>query len=100
MVSEIERIRGLHEEQSTADNGKSIDRFLSQHYIRMHTVPLGQWMAMDFAGLAKLWNEEPTAKLIYMGRMGEVTFGADGVGAMSKPFIYDINNVADFAKIF
>jgi len=64
MVSEIERIRGLHEEQETADNGKSIDRFLAQHYIRMHTVPLGQWMAMDFAGLAKLWNEEPTAKLI------------------------------------
>jgi len=64
MVSEIERIRGLHEEQETTDNGKSIDRFLAQHYIRMHTVPLGQWMAMDFAGLAKLWNEEPTAKLI------------------------------------
>ena len=36
----------------------------------------------------------------YMGRMGEVTFGADGVGAMSKPFIYDANNVAEFAKIF
>ena len=28
-----------------------------------------------------------------MGRMGEVTFGADGVGAMSKPFIYDTSNV-------
>jgi rhamnose transport system substrate-binding protein len=37
---------------------------------------------------------------IYMGRMGEVTFGADGVGAMSKPFIYDINNVGQFAKMF
>ena len=34
------------------------------------------------------------------GRMGEVTFAADGVGAMSKPFIYDANNVAEFAKIF
>ena len=34
------------------------------------------------------------------GRMGEVTFGADGVGAMSKPFIYDASNVAEFAKIF
>lgn len=41
-----------------------LDRFLAQHYIRLHTVPLGQWMAMDFAGLAKLWNEEPTEKLI------------------------------------
>ena len=37
---------------------------------------------------------------VYMGRMGEVTFGADGVGAMSKPFIFDIKNVADYAKIF
>ncbi|HUS30503.1 MAG TPA: OmpA family protein [Kofleriaceae bacterium] len=41
-----------------------LDRFLAQHYIRMHTVPLGQWMSMDFAGLAKLWNEEPCEKLV------------------------------------
>jgi rhamnose transport system substrate-binding protein len=39
-------------------------------------------------------------KPIPTGRMGEVTFGADGVGAMSKPFIYDASNVAEFAKIF
>jgi rhamnose transport system substrate-binding protein len=37
---------------------------------------------------------------VSMGRMGEVTFGPDGVGAMSKPFIYDAGNVAEFAKIF
>ena len=37
---------------------------------------------------------------VYMGRMGEVTFGADGVGAMSKPFIYDIGNVGQYAKMF
>jgi rhamnose transport system substrate-binding protein len=40
------------------------------------------------------------AKPVSMGRMGEVTFAADGVGAMSKPFIYDASNVAEFAKIF
>ncbi|MBC8027009.1 MAG: rhamnose ABC transporter substrate-binding protein [Steroidobacteraceae bacterium] len=40
------------------------------------------------------------SKPIYMGRMGEVTFAADGVGAMSKPFIYDASNTAQFAKIF
>src|SRR5262249_21346806 len=34
------------------------------------------------------------------GRMGEVTFAADGVGARSKPFVYDANNVAEFAQIF
>jgi hypothetical protein len=64
MVTEIERIRQQHHEQQERDKGQEIDRFLAQHYIRLHTVPLGQWMAMDFAGLAKLWNEEPVAKLI------------------------------------
>jgi rhamnose transport system substrate-binding protein len=39
-------------------------------------------------------------KPVPMGRMGEVAFAADGVGAMSKPFIYDASNVAEFAKIF
>ncbi len=34
------------------------------------------------------------------GRMGTISFGADGNGAMSKPFIYDAGNVAEFAKIF
>ena len=41
-----------------------------------------------------------TAKPVPTGRMGEVAVGADGVGAMSKPFIYDAGNVAEFAKIF
>jgi rhamnose transport system substrate-binding protein len=44
-------------------------------------------------------GEDPN-KPVYMGRMGEVTFGADGVGAMSKPFIYDISNVGQYAKMF
>jgi len=39
-------------------------------------------------------------KPVYIARMGEVTFAADGVGAMSKPFIYDITNVGPYAKIF
>ena len=32
--------------------------------------------------------------------MGSVTFDADGVGAMAKPFIYDQSNVEQFATIF
>jgi hypothetical protein len=64
MVTEIERIRQLHEEQKTADKGGSLDRFLAQHYIRLHTVPLGQWMSMDFANFAKLWNEAPVSQLV------------------------------------
>ena len=35
-----------------------------------------------------------------MGRLGDVTFDAQGVGAMGKPFIYDKTNIAQFAKIF
>ena len=64
MVTEIERIRGLHVEQEERDNGRSLDRFVAQHYIRLHTVPLGQWMSMDFARLAKLWNEDTVEGLI------------------------------------
>jgi hypothetical protein len=64
MVTEIERIRQLHEEQRERDKDQSLDRFLAQHYIRLHTVPLGQWMSMDFMNFAKLWNEAPCAKLI------------------------------------
>jgi hypothetical protein len=64
MVTEIERLRQLHEDQEERDGGRSLDRFLPQHYIRMHTVPLGQFMSMDFANLARLWNEEPVEKLI------------------------------------
>lgn len=47
-----------------ADTRQLLDRFLAQHYIRLHTVPLGQWMSMDFANLAKLWNEAPVSQLI------------------------------------
>jgi hypothetical protein len=64
MVSEIERIRQLHVEQTERDKGQSLDRFLAQHYIRLHTVPLGQWMAMDFNHLTKVWNDSPVKVLI------------------------------------
>jgi flagellar motor protein MotB len=49
---------------SKAEKRELLDRFLAQHYIRLHTVPLGQWMSMDFANLAKLWNESPVSALI------------------------------------
>lgn len=40
------------------------------------------------------------AQPVDAGRMGKISFAADGVGAMSKPFIYDAGNVAEFAQIF
>lgn len=91
MVTEIERIRGQHEEQKQADQGQELDRFLAQHYIRLHTVPLGQWMAMDFAGLAKLWNEESVEKLV-----AELKDKGPRLGPQNAPVVEQI--VAALAK--
>ena len=64
LVSEIERIRIQHLEQKERDGGKDIDRFTSGHYIRMHTMPLGQWMVMDLKLLERLWNRAPVKDLV------------------------------------
>lgn len=64
MVTEIEKIREQHDEAKDKDPHAALDRFLPQHYLRLHTVPLGQWMAMDFGLVARLWNEAPTRELI------------------------------------
>jgi hypothetical protein len=64
MVTEIERLRQQHEEQRERDKGQSLDRFVAQHYIRLHTVPLGQWMTMDFARLVHLWTKAPVKELV------------------------------------
>jgi rhamnose transport system substrate-binding protein len=34
------------------------------------------------------------------GRMGTISFAANGNGVMAKPFVYDASNVEKFAKIF
>jgi len=64
MVTEIEKIREQHRQQADRDGGKEIDRFVTQHYVRMHTVPLGQWMGMDFARIVQLWQQAPVKELI------------------------------------
>jgi hypothetical protein len=71
MVTEIERIREQHDEARAKEaevkhskDQEALDRFLPQHYLRLHTVPLGQWMAMDFANVARLWNEAPAKELV------------------------------------
>ncbi len=64
MVSELERLRQMHEEQKQKDGGQEIDRFTAQHYVRMHTMPLGQWMAMDLEQVARLWNRAATRDLV------------------------------------
>jgi rhamnose transport system substrate-binding protein len=62
-------------------------------------IDLGYSAVQIAAHLARGENVGPDTKLS-IGRMGEVSFGADGTGPMSKPFTYDASNVDQFAKIF
>ena len=61
LLAEIERIRVGHDEQKERDNGKEMDRFTPQHYVRMHTMPLGQWMVMDFKYLDEYVEQGATS---------------------------------------
>lgn len=75
-------------------------------YVQKGVVPkFAIWNPIDLGYAAtqiavNLARGGDVARPVSMGRMGEVTFAADGVGAMSKPFIYDASNVAEFARIF
>ena len=75
-------------------------------YVQKGVVPkFAIWNPIDLGYSAmqiatRLARGGDASKPVPTGRMGEVTIGPDGVGAMSKPFIYDAGNVAEFAKIF
>ena len=68
LLGEIEKLRLQHEEQKSRDDGKEIDRYTAQHYIRLHTMPLGQWMVVDFSVLEHVWNNAPVSELIEVVR--------------------------------
>jgi hypothetical protein len=82
LVSEIERLRVQHQDQVERDDGVEIDRFTPQHYFRMHTMPLGQWMVMDFALVDRLWNRAAARDLIK-----EVRKSAKRLGEANAPII-------------
>ena len=63
LLGEIERLRLTHDEEVEKNGGTEIDRYTAEHYVRLHTVPLGQWMVMDFALLERLWNQAPAKEL-------------------------------------
>lgn len=48
----------------------------------------------------RLARGEDATGPVSMGRLGSVSFGPDGIGAMGKPFIFDAGNVEQFAQIF
>lgn len=64
LVGELERLRQMHEEQKERDGGQALDRFTAQHYVRMHTIPLAQWMAVDLKQVHRLWGQAATRDLI------------------------------------
>ncbi len=82
MVSEIERLRMLHEEQKEKDGGVDIDRFTPQHYFRMHTMPLGQWMVVDLELLDRLWNRAAARDLVK-----EIRKASKRLGEANAPII-------------
>jgi hypothetical protein len=62
-LSEIERIREQHVAAEADDGGKAKDRYAPQHYARLHTVPLAQWMVIDQARIADLWGKKTANEL-------------------------------------
>ena len=75
-------------------------------YVQKGVVPkFAIWNPIDLGYTAtqiaaRLARGDAANQPVAAGRMGAVSFGTDGVGAMSKPFIYDAGNVAEFAPIF
>ena len=84
LVSEIERLRVLHQEQLDKDEGVEIDRFTPQHYFRMHTMPLGQWMVIDFQLMDRLWNRAAARDLVKEIRKSGKRLGEANAAVIEK----------------
>lgn len=84
LVGELERLRQQHLEQKKKDKNKEIDRFTSEHYIRMHTVPLGQWMVMDFGEVERLWFKVTTRDLAKELRKAKKRLGPENDALIDK----------------
>ncbi|GAB4560463.1 MAG: hypothetical protein Tsb0020_07150 [Haliangiales bacterium] len=82
LISEIEKLRMLHEEQKQRDDGQEIDRHSATTYVRLHTVPLGQWMVMDFKQMNRLWGQAAARDLIK-----EIKKQAKNVSATHLPLL-------------
>jgi rhamnose transport system substrate-binding protein len=74
-----------------------VEKGVVPKFAMWNPVDLGYATAQIAVRLAR--GDDPS-KPVYMGRMGEVEFDADGNGAMSRPFVFDIENTARFAKMF
>lgn len=84
LLGEIERLRLSHEEQAEKNGGQEIDRYTAEHYVRLHTVPLGQWMVMDFDLLERLWNKAPAKELAKELRSAGKKLGEQNAPILTK----------------
>ena len=62
-------------------------------------VDLG-YAAIQIAARLSRGEQAGPGRTISIGRLGQVTFDANGVGPMGKPYVYDKSNVAQFAQVF
>lgn len=92
LISEIDRLYQSHQEQKERDGDQEIERFSAQHYLRLHTMPLGQWMAMDFQHLNRMWGQALTRDLVK-----EIKKQAKHLGAGSLTFLERIVEVLEKA---
>jgi hypothetical protein len=90
LVAEVERLRQLHEQQADKDGGTGIDRFTAQHYVRMHTVPLGQWMVLDLVQMERLWSRAAARDLAKQARIN-----AKKLGPQNQPFVDRLTEALD-----
>jgi rhamnose transport system substrate-binding protein len=58
------------------------------------------YAAVQIATRAARGEVAQPGRSISIGRLGNVTFDATGVGPMGKPFVYDKVNVAHYASLF
>jgi hypothetical protein len=63
LLAEIERIREQHVTEAEGDGGKPKDRYAPQHYARLHTIPLAQWLVVDSPRAVSLWTKQPAREL-------------------------------------
>lgn len=58
------------------------------------------YAAVQLAARAARGESVGPSKSVAAGRMGELTFAADGVGPMARPFVYDASNIDEFSSVF
>jgi hypothetical protein len=64
LIGEVERIRLQHEQADEAEGGAAKDKFSPQHYARLHSVPLGQWLVLDMAVMQEAWGKRTAGELV------------------------------------